>query len=68
MKRAKKSSRVRRLLPLVWRDYSWSLSIKVRPQPSAPREETAASQRGRGTFPFSPFRGFYFSQLAVQKI
>jgi len=68
MKHAQKSRRTERLVPLIWRDCSWTKEIKVRPQPPCSRAKFSGLARRRGNLPFTPFRGFHFSQLAVQKI
>jgi len=68
MKRAPKSRSGERIIPLIWRDCSWTLRVNVRPVPPCSREKFNGLSSRRGNLPFSPFRGFHFSQLAVQKI
>jgi hypothetical protein len=67
MKRAQKSTKVERLVPLLWCDCSWTKQINIRPQPPCSREMFAGHSNRRASIPFSPFRGFHFSQLAVQR-
>jgi len=66
MKPAQKSRKTGRPVPLVWRDCSWDMPVII--QPAFSRETFGGHSRRRGMMPFSPFRGFHFSQLAVQKI
>ena len=56
MKRAQELTKARQV-PLEWRDVSWTPHLTVRQQPvSTP-----------ATVLFTPFRGFHFAQLAVEK-
>jgi len=56
MKRVRKKLPARKTLPLVWRDSAWTLRVNIRHQSVCPPR--------RGTVPFTPFRGFHFSQTA----